>query len=322
MKKRQLLCVLSLLTVVRLFAQATAQPKLDATQAKDLAELMCRQLPNVGTILETIRIDAPGGPPAPPPQEPMVTDDVYDALLQLGPYSVNCLTDELLNSRWMPDPRAEPLLGAPMVGDVAYMILADKGVPDVLPRLAHKQPNELRMDEYFIWPSVGDHRRRLQNAVREWLIKHPDCCGTIPVVRSTEPTTWKFRMSDFDLEQAQSKFSRLRLGMNPGQVLKITGNPDAIDRSGDDNPDHWHVALLGMCANDHNENLAYIYFIERWADKIARRDPLRDRYLIAFFSAEGKLTRMFSNVAGIAPVLPPSDYGTWSRIAWGNGATH
>ncbi len=89
-------------------------------------------------------------------------------------------------------------------------------------------------------------------------------------------------MSESEIVEAQNKFSRLRLGMKPEQVLKIAGNPDAIDRQAD-NPDHWHTALLGFCANDHNENLAYIYFVERWADEIAKRDPLRDRYLIVFF---------------------------------------
>ena len=59
---------------------------------------------------------------------------------------------------------------------------------------------------------------------------------------------------------------------------------------------HFKIALLGDCARDHNETLAYIYFTERWTDAIAQRDPLRDRYIIVFFSAEDKLTRMFSNV--------------------------
>lgn len=323
MKTRRLLLffVFCLSTVTGLFAQSAPQPKLDATQAKNLAELMCRQLPNVGTILSMIQTEAPGGLPNPPAQEPAITDDVYDALLQLGPYSVSCLADKLLDSRWMPDPREEPLLGAPVVGDVAYMILGDKGVPDVLPKLAHKKPSELRMDDYFTWPSIGDHRQRLQNAVRGWLTNHPDCCGRMPVVRSTEPATWKSRMSEFDIGEAQRKFSRLRLGMNPEQVLKIAGNPDAIDHEAD-NPDHWHTALLGFCANDHNENLAYIYFVERWTDEIAKRDPLRDRYLIIFFSAEGKLTRMFSNVAEIEPILPPRDYSVWARLAWGYTPTH
>lgn len=321
METRNLLLVTLLLAATGVFAQAAPRPKLSPTQAKTLAEMMCRQLPNVGTIIPILKTKAPAGTPAPPEQEPAILDDVYDALLQLGPYSVRCLTDRLVDSRWMPDPRSEPLLGAPVVGDVAYMIVGDKGVPDLLPRLAHKKPNELRMDDYFRWPSIGDHRQSLQNAVRGWLLKHPDCCGAIPVVRSTEPPTPKFRMSEPDIAKTRTSFARLRLRMTPEQVLKIAGKPDGIDRE-TENPDHWHIALLGLCSNDHNENLAYIYFVERWAQEISRRDPLRDRYLIVYFSAEGKLTRMFSNVAAIAPILPPSDSRVWARIAWGYDSKH
>jgi hypothetical protein len=43
--------------------------------------------------------------------EPFVIDDVYQALLALGPYSLPCLTDRLRDTSWMPDPRGEPLLG-------------------------------------------------------------------------------------------------------------------------------------------------------------------------------------------------------------------
>ncbi len=122
-------------------------------------------------------------------------------------------------------------------------------------------------------------------------------------------------MSAGELETARTAFSQLRLGMKPEQVLRITGKPDAID-SGTDNPEHWQTSLLGSCANDHNENLAYIYFIQRWADEIARRDPLRDRYVIVFFSAEGKLTRVLSNVAAIPPIFPASE-AVWERLMWG-----
>ncbi len=277
---------------------------------------MCRQLPNVGTILETVRLPAPSGAPEPKPQEPTVIDDVYDALLRLGPYSLPCLTDRLLDTRWMPDPRSEPLLGVPVVGDVAYMILADKGVHDVLPDLIRKKPGELRMDDYFLWPSVGDHRHRLERAVRAWLAKHPDCCGSPPTLRTTAPLRLKSRMSTTDMERARTEFARLRPGMSPAEVLRLKGKPDAIDSGNDDDPNRWHISLLGLCANDHNENLAYIYFTERWADEIARRDPLRDRYVIVFFSAEGKLTRMFSNVAAIPPIFPSTE-ATWQRLMWG-----
>ena len=308
-----LVLVSFLLSAAILVAQPAPRAELSPTKAKNLAELMCRQLPNVATLIEN-RIILPSAelPPPPPPQEPEIIDDVYDALAQLGPYSVPCLTDRLLDTHWTLDPRTEPLLGTPLVGDVAYMILEDKGLPDFIPQLSHnKRP---RMDDYFLWPSFGDHRKQLQNAVRAWLAKHPDCCGAPPRLRETSPTQLKFRMSRKDLDNARGDFSRLRLGMSPEDVLTILPDPDAIDRS--DDPDHWQQMLLGDCANDHNENLAYIYFIERWADEIARRDPLRDRYVIVFFSAERKLTRMFSNVADIPPMFPQSGR-RWQRLAWG-----
>ncbi len=261
---------------------------MDRDQATKLAELMCRQLPNVATILEIIQTQATNVGPA---KDPPVTDDVYDTLVWLGPYSLPCLVDRLTDTRWMPDPRSEPLLGAPVVGDVAYMILADKGVHDVLPELTHRKPNELRMDDYFLWPSIGNHRLRLQTAVRAWLLKHPNCCAAPPIVWAAN--TPKSRMSATELTRARTRFSQLRPGMGPEQVLRIAGKPDAIDSGNDNDPNRWHISLLGLCANDHNENLAYIYFTERWADEIARRDPLRDRYVIVFFSAEGKLTDVF-----------------------------
>lgn len=151
------------------------------------------------------------------------------------------------------------------------------------------------MDDYFLWPSIGNHRLRLQTAVQAWLLKHPNCCAAPRIVWAANAP--KSRMSATELTRARTQFSQLRPGMGPAQVLKIAGKPDAIDSGSD--PNRWHISLLGLCANEHNENLAYIYFTERWADEIARRDPLRDRYVIVFFSAEGKLTRMFSNIAAI-----------------------
>src|SRR5215467_8933318 len=114
MRVHRVLAFVLLWQVAQAFPQPTSRPSISAVEAKGLAELMCRQLPNVGTILEnTIHISSAA--PAPPPQEPAVIDDVGDALLQLGPYSVNCLTEKLLDARWMPDPRSESLLGAPVV---------------------------------------------------------------------------------------------------------------------------------------------------------------------------------------------------------------
>lgn len=318
MKKFLLFAVL-LSPTTWLLAQTTPSAprfKLTSQQANSLAEMMGSQLPNIGSIPAEVRVVNTPISAVALLQEPIVIDDVYDALLRLGPYSLSCLTDELLDSRWMPDPRSEPLLGAPVIGDIAYVVLGDKRVPDLLPQLAHKKPNELRMDDYFIWPSRGTNRQRLHDAVRRWLADHRDCCGGPPTVRPTEPASMKFRMSKADFEMAHNQFSRLRVGMTPEQVLKIKGKPDAID-SGGGSPDHRQNALLGICANDHNESLAYIYFVERWANEVAKRDPLRDRYLILFFSAKGKLMRIFSNVAGIPPLLPPRSSVTWARLAWG-----
>jgi hypothetical protein len=71
-----------------------------------------------------------------------------------------------------------------------------------------------------------------------------------------------------------------------------------------------------LCAADHNENLAYIYFTERWSDEVALRDPHRDRYVILFFSAEGKFTRMFSNASEIPPIFP-ANQAIWEGLIWG-----
>jgi SanA protein len=296
---------------------------LDAKQAPELAELMCRQLPNVGTFLEyreIVEAKAEPGEKRPDADEvydAIVTDDTYDALDRLGAYSLPCLVNRLTDTRWMPDPRSEPLLGVPVVGDVAYMILGDKGVPDLLPALAHKKANELRMDDYFLWPSVSDHRQRLQNAVEAWLRSHPDCCRVSPIALKSAPAQARFRMSDSDLGKARTHFSQLRPGMSSDEILKIAGTPDAID-AGVGSPEHYRVNLLGLCSGNHNETLAYIYFVERWREEIARRDPLHEQYVILYFSGEGKFTRMFSNVADIPPIFPRST-ASWQQLMWGEG---
>ena len=296
---------------------------LDAKQAPELAELMCRQLQNVGTFLEYREIVEAKVEPgekrtdADEVYDAIVTDDTYDALDRLGAYSLPCLVNRLTDTRWMPDPRSEPLLGVPVVGDVAYMILGGKGVPDVLPALAHKKANELRMDDYFLWPSVGDHRQRLQNAVEAWLRSHPDCCRVSPIALKSAPAQARFRMSDSDLGKARTHFSLLRPGMSSDEILKIAGKPDAID-AGVGSPEHYRVNLLGLCSDNHNETLAYIYFVERWSEEIARRDPLHDQYVVLYFSGEGKFTRMFSNVVDIPPIFPRST-ASWQQLMWGEG---
>lgn len=305
------------LLTLRVFAQPAA---ISPEQGARLARLMCRQLPNVATILSIVYVNDAQDPALQKPPQPLrVTDDVYDALLALGPSSVPCLVEKLNDPRFMPDPRSEPLLGSPVVGDVAYMILMDKGVEDLMPKLTHK--NDLRMDDYFIWPSVGNHRVKLQAAVRAWLVEHPSCCGKPPVVSNHDSETPKFKMSSSELAKARSQFALLRPGMSPAQVLKIAGEPNAIDEDIKGKNGHSQQLtagpnLLGMCARDHNEHLAYIYFIEQWTDHAATRNPLRDRYVILFFSATGKFTRMFSNVEEIAPIFP-SNVELWFHLMWG-----
>jgi hypothetical protein len=213
----------------------------------------------------------------------------------------------------MPDPRSEPLLGAPLVGDVAYMILMDKGVEDLMPVLTHN--NNLRMDDYFSWPAIGDHRRRLQNALRAWLRKHPNCCDSSPTTRYALHAEPSFRMSSNDLAKARAEFNLLHPGMSSADVLRIKGQPDGIDHQDEASVDS-RPNLLGFCANDHNEHLAYIYFTERWTADVAHRDPLRDRYIILFFSGEDKMTRMLSNVSAI-PSMFPHSYAVWIKLMWG-----
>jgi hypothetical protein len=310
---RALFMLLSLPVAATLAQQATP-PELTAVEATKLAELMCRQLPNVEFVAsEVIYATSNGSAPA-PSREPVELDDAYDTLDRLGKYSLPCLTDRLLDPRWMPDPRGEPLLGQPLVGDVAYMVLMDKGVKDVLPAIGHQPTGMPGMLYYLWWPSVGDHRKRLQQAVRAWIAKHPDCCGGLPLMRKTAPSQLKFQMSPSALAKMRVQFSRLHPGMSPEEVLKITGKPEGID-SGDADPSHARVYLLGYTANDHNEDLAYIYFTERWTDDISRRDPLRDRYVIVLFSAQGKLTRMFSNISDV-PAIFPSSKALWQRLMW------
>lgn len=300
---------------------------LGTQDAPEFAQLMCRQLPNVRTIVSYHEFAPPGTlvpqPDANDPANSLDDDDTYDALVRLSTYALPCLVDRLTDTRWMPAPRTEPLLGAPVVGDVAYMILGDIGVPDLLPGLAGKKPNELRMDDYFIWPTVGDHRRRLQNAVKAWLREHPDCCGTAPIALKAAPPHPRIRLAEDELARWRAQFARLRPGMTRGEVLSTVGQPDAMESESNDHAQeaarpYWQApGLLGSTSPDHNEVQAAIYFVERWADEIARRDPLRDRYVILYFSADGKFTRMFSNVAGIPPLFP-STQASWQKLIWGD----
>jgi hypothetical protein len=321
---RFLLLALAWLVLASTISAQQATPnRLDPKQATRLAEMMCRQLPNVQSIFNLDESDSPenGTANVEPDKQRLIGDEVEDALVRLGRYSLPCLVDRLADVRWMPDPRQDAMLGQPLVGDVAYMILRDKGVPDILPTLGHRPPDMPGMSYYYWWPSVGNHRIRLQAAVRAWVLGHPDCCEPPVIAGQARPSQMKFRMTAAGLAKARARFSRLRPGMSPDEVIMIAGKPDAMDpntgkpdeTSSDDSEGN---NLLGYCADNHNEHLAYIYFTERWADDIARRDPLRDRYVILLFSGKGKFTRMFSNIAEIPPIFPSSD-AVWVKLMWG-----
>ena len=58
------------------------------------------------------------------------------------------------------------------------MIASGRGRRPTRPR--PKRPDELRMDHYFLQPSVRNHRQRLQSALRAWLIRNPNSCGGLP----------------------------------------------------------------------------------------------------------------------------------------------
>jgi hypothetical protein len=296
------------------------RPELTPQQATRLADLMCRQLPNVTNLEDdnVIFVRAPKGAPAPAPSPlmPSVVDDVVDTLKRLGHYSLPCLTSRLMDTGWMPDPRGEPLLGHPAVGDVAYTILMEMGVKDLLWTLGRKPPHMPGMYYHLWWPTVDGHRRLLQGSVRAWIAKHPHCCGGLPVAAPRPEARPRFQMSPAQLRQAQAKFARLRPGVTAAEVLKIAGKPDAID-PGYSNPEHERTSLLTFTSDNRNEDLAYIYFVRRWTEELSHRDPLRDRYVIVYFSKEGKkMTRMFSNVAEVPPIFPHTE-ALWMQLICG-----
>ena len=65
------LLFLALFFPLSLFAQPVPRANLSPTEASKLAALMCRELPNVGSILEN-QIKVSETAPAIPPQEPIV----------------------------------------------------------------------------------------------------------------------------------------------------------------------------------------------------------------------------------------------------------
>jgi hypothetical protein len=92
---------------------------------------------------------------------------------------------------------------------------------------------------------------------------------TSSILLKNAPARPRFVTSDADFACVHIQFSKLQPGMTSTEIQNIVGKPDAI-KPRDDSSDHFRINLLGICANDHNEHLAYIYFIERWTSEVAR----------------------------------------------------
>ena len=96
------------------------------------------------------------------------------------------------------------------------------------------------------------------------------------------PTQPGFQISETELARGINQFSQLRAGMTLAEIQSIVGKPDGVDR-GLESTEHSRTDLLGLQTHNHNENLAYVYFVEHWTPEIATHDPLHDRYVVLLF---------------------------------------
>jgi hypothetical protein len=264
-------------------------------QLSKLAEKVCSQLPNVALL---------------PFKDRFSGDDVHDTLIMLGEYAVPCLVDRISDETWMPDPRQAPTAPEVRAGDIAFFILNELGVDFdiVLPMLDKEKWDGVGIYAYFAWANRPGNRKRLQEAVREWLRNHPDCCRSSLPLRSDSPLQPRFQLNLPELSQFQKKLAQLQPGMDAASIMQTLGRPDST--LGDE---PLKSVGLGMVARA--EGSAAMYFVERWSAANNERDFLRDRYVILFFTARGELVRMFSNVEGVPPLFP-ANRKEWFRVAW------
>lgn len=276
-------------------AQSTPPAPLHQQQLAKLADRMCSQLPNLALL--PFKDDRFSG------------DDVHDTLVMLGPLSIPCLVDRITDETWMPDPRQAPTAPDVRAGDIAFLILNRLGVDFdvVLPMLDKEKWEGAGIYAYFAWANQPGNRKRLQEAVRDWLRNHPDCCRSEPSPRRDSRIQPGFRLSSPELSQLQQKLARLQPGMDAEPILQALGPTDFT-------PDKKSLCTsLGMAKR--GEGSTALYFVERWSEPHAARDFLRDRYVILFFSEQGKFIRLFSNVEEIPPIFPASQEA-WFRLAW------
>lgn len=320
------LMLLAVLCPSLLTAQNPPSRSLNRPQETKLAELMCRQLPNVSIL---------------PFKGALIGDDVNDTLVRLGERSVPCLIARITDETWMPDPQQAPKWGDVRAGDTAFLILNGMGVDFsvVIPMLDKKRWKEVGMYAYFEWVREGDHRKRLQEVLLHWVREHPNRCVSQEKVDATPRVEPKFRLSARRLSVLRQRLARIELGMGEKSVLQLLGPSDLVQQSiveselrlppaqirlGADGRLHQTLGPPEMAwknespwpnpgMGDRAEKSAAIYYVERWSDSRANRDSLRDRYVILFFSEQGRLVRIFSNVDQIPPRFPGKRI-TWLRL--------
>ena len=270
---------------------------LSQEEAKQLAELMCRQLPNAAAF---------------PMKSSFSGDDVHDTLVLLSGIALPCLVDRLTDSTWMPDSRSEPLADF-HAGDAALWILTDAGLDwdsVIVPLLDQKKWKGTGVYEYFYWVNVGNHRKLVQNTVKRWLQQHPECCGSEGDFSNTADTAPINRIALQRFAELQQAWTKLKPGMDEKLARQVLGPPD-----GEANPEH----MEGVSEYNRFEKSAALYVVENHPRKnnekfdFVHRDSLRDRYVIVFYSGNGKFARAFSNVLELPPIYPKSEK-RWSAM--------
>lgn len=261
-----------------------------------LAEQMCSQLPNVALL--------------PFKDTKLSGDDVHDTLVMLGAHAVPCLVDRIVDETWLPDPSQAPIAPDVRAGDIAFFILNELGVEFtlVLPLLDKEKWEGVGIYAYFEWANQPGNRKRLQQAVRDWLQLHPKCCGSNVPRGGNSLSRPEFRLSLPEFSRMRNELARLKPGEDATPTLKALGSPSLTIYEESPHGNDWGMAKRG-------EHSAAVYFVERWSNSPKGRDFLRDRYVILYFTKEGKFVRMFSNVEEIPPVFP-TDKDFWFRLVW------
>lgn len=300
-----LIAAISLQTFV-LHAQGTPSGSLPSQASTDLAELMCRQLPNVAAL---------------PAKGNLIGDDVHDSLVTLGKYSLPCLIDHLADEVWMPDPRQEPLTGDFRAGDAAFFTLADKGVDFsfVWPMLDEKEYEAVGIYAYFSWVNKANHRAMVQQHTHQWVSTHPNCCNGDSSPPANPGHGPRFQLGPEKVSELRHRMSRVWPGMDERAARNILGMPDF-------EVDGLDEAIDSIIDLNREEKSALVYWVKRWSngsggDEFRQRDFLRDKYVIVYFTTQAKLGRIFSNTPQI-PAMYPRTRQLWMTLMWGKEAAN